>query len=204
MIRNLILTIVVALTIAGCNITKVHNNIGYNIENARTGPMSTVKPLCIEIGGFIDKRQDTSKIGYSLSPILGSEVFTFLTSSPVDQIIRDSFSAEFQKNGHRVGCTSDVDILVSGKINTFLLEQIIRSITVIVNASVDLDIKVTDVKTGNILLARPYQAVSSSTYYTANNNTSCKNRESVMNSALEEIVRDLSGDQELINKLNAL
>ncbi len=200
MFRNVILAIVVTLTFVGC--TKVHN-IRYDIKQSRIGPMSTVNSLCIEIEDFVDKRPDINKnkIGYAHSPITGREALTFVASSPVDQIVKNAFSAAFQENGHRIDCANDVDISLSGTINTFFLEQVPRFFTVIVNATVDLDIEVIDAKTGSVLFARPYQAASSNEFYTA---TSRKNRESIINSALEEIVRTLSGDQELINKLNAL
>ena len=82
------------LVLSGCAFTQANLNVRYAEEQARKGPLSSVKPLNIEMGEFIDKRPETDKIGYKRNGF-GQQTAKIVTTTPVPQIVREAIITEF-------------------------------------------------------------------------------------------------------------
>lgn len=79
----------------GCAFTQANLDVAYNLEKAKKGPMSSLKPLNIEIEAFVDKRPETDKIGYKRNGF-GQKTAKIVTKKPVPQIVREAFLAAFK------------------------------------------------------------------------------------------------------------
>lgn len=199
--KRLSTAIVISLsifTISGCAFTQANLNVMYAEENVRKGPLSSIKPLNIEIGEFIDKRPETDKIGYKRNS-LGQETANIVTTKPVTQIVREAISIEFLKNGHLLSGENRT-IVLSGEITSFWFDSQVGFWTVEFMGTVSIDLNVIDSKTGAIMLTRTYQG-----HYNEKSMGGLEGTwERVMNVALERMVQQMSTDNKLIQVLKAL
>jgi len=168
-------------------------NVRYAEENAKKGPLSSVRPLHIEVGEFIDKRPETDKIGYKRGGF-GEKTGKIVTTKPVPQIVREAILLEFLKNGHLIGKT-DKDIILSGTITSFWFD--LQYVTGIGTISVNLNI--IDGKTGATLLTRTYNG-----NYIGLPGPWDHGIMNVMNVALERMVQQMGADNKLIQVLKSL
>ena len=143
------------LTLTGCVYTQANLNVRYAEEDARKGPLSSVRPLNFEVGEFIDKRSETDKIGYKRDGF-GQKTAKIVSMIPVPQIIQEAIITEFEKNGH-IMFRDNRDILLSGIINYFWFDSQMNFWTVEFMGTVSIDLNVSDAKTGTVLLTRSYQ-----------------------------------------------
>lgn len=184
--------------ITGCAFTRTELDVVYNQEKAKKGPLSSVKPLNVDIGEFVDKRPETDQIGYKRNEF-GSKTADIVSKKPVTQIIRDALIAEFQKNGHLISNTNK-DIAITGEVTAFWFDKQINFATIEFIGTVGVDLKVVNSKTGAVVLAQPYQG-----YYNEKSLGGIKGTwERVMNTALERMVNQVSTDPELIKVLQAM
>jgi uncharacterized lipoprotein YajG len=186
------------IVLSGCALTQANLNVKYAEENARKGPLSSVNPLNIEVGEFIDKRPETGKIGYKRNGF-GQQTAKIVTTQPVPQIIREAISTEFIKNGHLV-TNVNRNILLSGTITSFWFDYQMNFWTIEFMGTVGVDLNVIDGKSGAVLLTRAYQG-----HYNEKSMGGLEGTwERVMSTALERMVQQMSTDNKLIQIIKAL
>lgn len=186
------------LIMSGCAFTQGNLNVMYTEDNARKGPLSSVKPLNIEIGEFVDKRPETDKIGYKRNGF-GQQTAKIVTIKPVPQIIREAISAEFLKNGHLL-TSENKNIVIAGKITSFWFDVQMNFWTVEFMGTVSVDLDIIEGQTGTILLTRTYQG-----HYNEKSMGGLEGTwERVMNTALERMLQQMSTDNKLIQTIKAL
>lgn len=184
--------------IGGCAYTQANLDVAYNPEKTREGPLSSLKPLNIEIKEFLDKRPETDKIGYKRDGF-GQKAAKIVTKKPVTQIVREAFVAAFKKNGHLIA-SGNKDISISGAITTFWFDTEMHFWTVEFMGTVSVDLKVVNGKTGEVLLTRTYEGH----YNEKSTGGLQKTWERVINTALERIVRQVSTDPKLLKALQSI
>jgi curli biogenesis system outer membrane secretion channel CsgG len=199
--KRLSIAIVIGLSIlalSGCAFTQANLNVRYAEENAKKGPLSSVRPLSVEVGEFIDKRPETDKIGYKRNGF-GQKTANIVTTKPVPQIVREAILIEFLKNGHLTG-GPDNNVVLSGTITSFWFDCQINFWTVEFMGTVSVDLNVIDGKTGATLLMHTYQGH----YNEKSMGGLAGTWERVMNTALERMIQQMSTDNKLIQVLKSL
>ena len=184
--------------ITGCAFTRANLDVVYNQEKAKKGPLSSVKPLNVDMLEFIDKRSETDKIGYKRNGF-GAKTADIVTKQPVAQIVRDALIAEFEKNGH-VTSNSSKDIAITGEVTTFWFDMQINFATVEFMGTVGVNLSVVNRKTNEALLTQPYQGH----YNEKSMGGYVGTWERVMNMAPERMVNQVSTDPKFIKALQAL
>ena len=193
-----ILISLLVLILGGWAFTQVNLNVRYAHDNARKGPLSSVKPLKFEVGEFIDKRPETDKIGYKHTGF-GTKTATIVTTQPVTQIVKEAIVTEFQKNGHLMA-GDHRDLLLSGTVTSFWFDYHVSFITIEFMGTVSVDLDVTNGKTGAIMLTRTYQGHYNEKSLGGLGGT----WERIMNVALERMVQQMSTDNKLVQALEGL
>jgi hypothetical protein len=171
MFRAIVTGIIAALLAGGCAFSPANLNVSYDSTRAKAGPLSSVKPLKVEVGDFADKRPQTDRIGYMRNGF-GMETAKVSTTRPAPEIVREAIIAAFNKNGHKVN-GGEKDIVVT----------------------VDVNVVVQDGRTGRVLLSKEY----SGHHNTALLGGYHKEMADVMNAALENLIDQISGDPKLID-----
>ena len=189
--------VVVLAAFGGCAFTQATLNVGYTEAMASRGPLSSIAPRRIDVGGFADKRPETNKIGYKRNGF-GQKTADIVTSKPVPDIVKEALTAELKKNGHDV-TTTERDLVLSGDITTFWFELQVNFATVEFFGTSAITLNVVDGRTGTTLLTRNYQG-----HYTEKSMGGLDATwERVMNEALQRMVREVSTDLQLIRVLKA-
>jgi uncharacterized lipoprotein YajG len=184
-----------ALAFSGCAFTPANLNVNYDSAAARVGPLSTVKSMTLDIQEFGDKRPDKYRIGYKRNGY-GMQTADITTVKPVSQVVKEALVAEFSKNGHLIG-PADSQLIISGDITSFWFDYQIGFWTIQFMGTVGIDLKVTDKATGDVLYSRSYQG-----HYNEESLGGLEGTwQRVMNTALEQMVRDVSTDSKLIDLL---
>jgi len=203
MFRAIVIGIVffALLVTSGCTggsaITQANLDVSYNLAKAKVGPLSSVKPLKVEVGTFADKRQVTDRIGDKRN-YLGWRMAKIVTTRPVPEIVREAIVSAFNKNGHIV--TSDEkDIVVSGEIETFWFEYQANTWEVEFMGTVDVNMVVQDSRTGQVLFSKRYSGY----HNTALKGGYHKEMADEMNAALENLTDQISNDPKLIEVLKS-
>lgn len=195
-----ILTGIVAMLIAGgCAITPANLNVSYDAAKAKIGPLSSVKPLKVEVGTFADKRQVTNNIGYKRNT-LGVNTAYVRTTRPVPEIIRDAIVTAFNKNGHTVTSgEGDKDIAISGSVETFWFESQVNFWTIEFMGTVDVNMAVQDGHTGQVLLNKRYSGHHNAALLSGYH----KEMANTMNATMENLIDQISVDAKLIEVLSS-
>lgn len=184
--------------LTGCAFTRADLNVVYNQEKAKKGPLSSLKPMNVDMGEFVDKRSETVRIGYKRNGF-GAKTADIVTKQPVAQIVRDALIAEFEKNGHAVS-NSNKDIAITGEVTTFWFDMQINFATVEFMGTVGVNLSVVNSKTNEALLSQPYQG-----HYNEKSLGGLEGTwERVMNTALERMVNQVSTDPKFIKALQAI
>ncbi len=194
----MVFTLSLTVFFISCAYTQSDLDVVYNLENVKRGPLSSLQPLNIEIAEFVDKRPERDNIGYKRDGF-GNKGGKIVTNEPVPQIVREALITEFKKNGHHVVSGDKRDVYVSGRINTFFFDMQ-TGWTIEFMGMVNVDLKVTKSKTGEVLLTRTYQGNYSEKCLGGLEGT----WERVMSIALERMVRQASTDTELIEALRKI
>ncbi len=203
MFRAIIIVIVVMFFVGGCAYTPGQLDIGYDSAKAKIGPLSSLKPLRVEVGTFVDKRQVTDKIGDQRNG-LDMKSAKVLTTRPVEEIIHEAIVEAFNKNGYTVD-SNEKDIVLSGSVETFWLEYQTKFSgvdlvgTMEFMGTIDINMVVQDSHTGHVLLSKRY----SGHHNTERRAGWHKTMAEVMNAALENLIDQISGDPKLIEVLRS-
>jgi uncharacterized lipoprotein YajG len=193
MFRAIVTGIIAALLAGGCAFSPANLNVSYDSTRAKAGPLSSVKPLKVEVGDFADKRPQTDRIGYMRNGF-GMETAKVSTTRPAPEIVREAIIAAFNKNGHKVN-GGEKDIVVTGAVKTFWFESQVNFWTIEFMGTVDVNVVVQDGRTGRVLLSKEY----SGHHNTALLGGYHKEMADVMNAALENLIDQISGDPKLID-----
>jgi hypothetical protein len=188
----------IAILFISCAYTQSDLNVAYNLDNAKRGPLSSLKALNIEIAEFMDKRPERDSIGYKRDGF-GNKGGKIVTKKPVPQIVREALLAEFKKNRHRIVSSDQADVYLSGRINTFFFDMQ-TGWTIEFVGMVGIDLVVTNSKTKEVLLTRTYQGSYSEKCLAGLEGT----WERVMSKALERMVRQVSIDHRLVRALRSI
>lgn len=177
---------------SGCAFTQANLNVKYDSQSARSGPLSSIKPVAVDIQAFSDARPEKYKIGYKRNGF-GQPTADIITQKPVVEIVKEALSAEFSKNGHLVA-DKDNSLTISGEITSFWFDTQVNFWTIEFMGTVGVELSVNAKDTGVVLYKQDYQG-----HY----NEKCMGGldgtwERVMNAALERMVRDVSTDSKLI------
>jgi hypothetical protein len=180
----MILVTLLFLTI-GCTHTL---DIKYDFEMVRKGPLSSIRSLNIVIEEFKDERP-SKKI--FVSPFITGNII--LTKS-VPQIVRDALIVEFSKNGHLVINDNDNSFTLSGTITAFCTE-VKRGVWGDKSiGTININLNVINNKTSALVFKRAYDG-----YYEKKGQGT--RLDYIMNKTLENMMRQMSTDIELIQVL---
>lgn len=183
------------VVLGGCAFTTATLNVGYTAADASRGPLSGVEATRVEIGPFVDKRPETTKIGYKRNGF-GQKTADIVTTKPVPDIIREALAAEFRKNGHEVAA-AERDLVLSGEVTEFWFDYQMNFWTVEFFGTSAIVLNVADGRTGATLLTRTYQG-----HYTEKSMGGLDATwERVMNEALQRMVREVGSDARLVQVL---
>lgn len=181
-----------ALFTSGCAFTQANLNVKYDSQNARSGPLSSIKPVTVDIQEFTDARPEKYKIGYKRNG-WGQQTADIITKKPVPEIVKEALSSEFLKNGHLVACKNN-SLTISGEITSFWFDTQINFWTIEFMGTVGIELSVKAKETGGVLYKHAYQG-----HYNEKSMGGLDGTwERVMNTALERMVRDVSTDNKLI------
>jgi hypothetical protein len=197
--RRLMLLISIGFVIlsSGCALTQGNLKVGYDVAKAKVGPLSSLKPLNMEIKDFADKREVRDKIGYKRNTF-GQATASIVTTTPVQTIVRDAVATEFAKNGHKV-VAADPDIVITGEIDSFWFDTQMNFATIEFMGTVGVTMTVTDPGTGETL----YSGKSEGHYNEKSLGGLERTWERVMNTALENMIRQMGTDKAVVDCLKA-
>ena len=188
-----------SLWIIGC-ITWTHD-IAYELDAARPGPLSRIPSLTVEVLEFKDDRvTDHQIIGHAINAATERPIQDYDTERPVPEIVKRAFETELMVNGHKLGSPTDSELRISGEITKFSLTTIPSIWTIKAISAIDLTVIVTETRTGEVLLKKTYRTLAENEFGSI---ATKADREGVVNQALQESVRKLSGDPALIKVLRA-
>lgn len=177
---------------SGCAFTQANLNVKYDSQNARSGPLSSIKPVVVDIQDFTDTRAEKYKIGHKRNGF-GQQTADIVTEKPVPAIVKEAIAAEFSKNGHLV-VDKDNTFAISGEITSFWFDTQANFWTIEFMGTVGIDLSVKAKGTGAVLYKQSYQG-----HYNEKSMGGLDGTwERVMNMALERMVRDVSTDNKLI------
>jgi len=198
--KRVIISVIAAALIftSGCAFSTANLNVSYDSAKAKVGPLSSVKPMKIVVGGFADKRSEKDKIGYVRNGF-GMNTANVLTTRPVPEVVRDAVVAALSKNGHTIVTGDQKSISLSGSIERFWFESQVNFWTIEFMGTIDVELVIQDGRTGQQLFSKRY---------TGHHNAKMpggyhKEMADVMNRTLENLVNQISGDPKLIETLNA-
>lgn len=182
---------------SGCAFTQGNLNVAYDQAKAKAGPLSAIQPLNLDIKEFADNRETKDKIGYKRNAF-GAQTASIVTTTAVPKIVRDAVVTEFTKNGHKI-VSSDPNVVIQGDINAFWFDMQINFATIEFMGTVGVTMKVTDPVTGEVL----YTEKSEGHYNEKSMGGLEGTWERVMNTALENMIRQMSTDRKLIDCLRS-
>ncbi len=188
MIASLWLLSSSVLFMGGCAFTDAKINVGYSEALASRGPLATVSPQAIEIAAVTDKRPETDKIGYKRNGF-NRKTAKIETEKPVPEIIRDALALELKQNGHQIGGTP-ATLRLSADIMEFWLDINMGYWTIDFVGAASLAVKVINTKDETALMERTYRGYYKTTAMGGLEGT----WEHVMNTALQEMMRDIGTD----------
>ncbi len=187
-----------AILASGCALTQGNIKVGYDPANTRKGPLSSFRPVSVQIQEFADKRAEINKVGYKRNAY-GSPMAPIVTTEPVPQIVREAIATEFSTNGHRVVASAS-DVLISGEITSFWFNSQVNFWTVEFMGTVGVNATVVDTRTGGTVFSANYEG-----HYNEKSTGGLeKTWERVMNTALERMVQSMSSDRKLVESLKLL
>lgn len=197
--KRLMITTVLGFVIlfSGCAMTQGNLNVSYDETKSKVGPLSAIRPLKAEIREFVDKRSVKDKIGYKRNAY-GAQMASIVTTTPVPKIIRDAIATEFAKNGHQVVSLTP-DIIIEGDVDTFWFDMQVNFFTIEFMGTVGVTMRVIDPGTGEVL----YSEKSEGHYNEKSMGGLEGTWERVMNTALENMIRQMSTDKKLTDCLKA-
>lgn len=191
----LAVAVILGVMASGCALTTSNLNIAYDPAKAHPGPLSTVKPLSLEVKDLKDARPEKDKIGYKRN-LYGQKLGHILAAKPVPEIVGEAIVTEFQKNGHVLN-TVDPDLVISGEVTAFWFDAQVGFATVQFIGTVNASLTFTNRATNETLLTNSYQG-----YYDEESLGGLEGTwEHVMSTALERMVNQMSTDPKLIQAL---
>jgi hypothetical protein len=130
---------------------------------------------------------------------MGMVTATIGTPRPVPDIVRDALSTLMKKNNQNV-VEANPDISVAGEITTFWLDFRGKLASTETFATIVVNLKITDGKTGSVIMNGTYQG-----YYNEETFISLTDDiyERVLNEALSRLMREIGNDQKIIDALQS-
>lgn len=192
---KLIYPVILLLFASGCAFTQATLDVKYDQGRARRGPLSSIKPLRIQVARFEDKRPQTSVIGYKRTG-WGTKAANVTTACLVTDIVREAIVAVLQKNGHIV-TDEKYEMKISGAVETFWFEHQMNVLTLEFIGTIAVDLTLEDSQTNNSLLSKRYVGYHNAKLYSGYH----KEMTQVMNSALEDLITQIATDTQLIEAI---
>ncbi len=183
---------------AGCALTQANLKVGYDPAKTPKSALSTAAPLTVSVAEFADKRRETDKIGYKRNGF-GQNMAPIVTVKPVPQIVREAISGEFAKNGVAVD-GSAFNGALTGSIDSFWFDIQMNFWTVEFMGTVGVDVTLKDTRTGEVRHTGRYEGHYNEKSLGGLDAT----WERVMNTALENMIRDMSTDRKFVESLKSI
>ena len=205
--RRFYISIIVGLLLLNtfaCSHKKTNLIVSFDENKVIKGPLSNFNSLSIGIKEFLDKRNETDKIGYRYNGKVDSfrEIKdSYVTTKPIPEIIRESIITLLTNNGYLINNDDAKDIILSGTITHFWLDQSTKFTSIELFGSIRIDVDFIDASNNNILLKRSYQGDYSEK---SNWGFYSKGFERIMDTALERMINKIGTDDELIQMLKNL
>ena len=185
--QALVVSIVVALSLAGCSST-VKVDVGYPDAAVNRATLASVRPRRVEVRTVADRRADPMHIGIQAD----EKKKPVVTSRPVTDIVHDALVAELQRNGHAV--TPDhPELVIAADVEEFSFDVVVGRSTAQYVGKAALALAVTDRQSGKTVFARRYIGLKRQT---ADLEAKHAVRD-VMDAALARAMHDLATDGEL-------
>jgi len=182
----------------GCALTQANLKVGYDPAKTPKSALSTAGPMTVSVAEFVDKRPEKDKIGYKRNGF-GQKMAPIVTVKPVPQITREAISGEFAKNGFAVDAPA-ADAALTGSIDSFWLDIQMNFATIEFMGTVGVDVTLTDTRTGVVRYTGKYEGHCNEKSLGGLEGT----WERVMNTALENMIRDMSADRKLVESLTSI
>lgn len=170
---------------------EINNDITF-----KTGPLSEIKPLNIDLRPFTDNRQTKDKIG-ELRNGFGGKAGIVNTARPVTEIAGDAIASVFTANGHKVNST-EKNIIITGSVDTYWFEPQLRMSSWELMGTIDITLTVQN-SAGNVLLTKKY----SGHYDKVMGIFWPKDIIVIMDSAMANLADQIAYDMQLIDTLKA-
>jgi hypothetical protein len=170
---------------------EINNDIAF-----KTGPLSEIKPLNIEIQPLTDNRQTKDKIG-ELRNGFGGKAGIVNTARPVTEIAGEAIASVFTANGHKINSTEN-NITITGSVDTYWFEPQLRMSSWELMGTIDITLTVQN-NAGKVLLTKKY----SGHYDKVMGIFWPKDIIVIMDSAMANLADQLAYDMQLIDALKA-
>ena len=181
----------------GCALTQASLKVDYDPAKTPKSALSTAGRVTVSVAEFADKRPEKDKIGYKRNAF-GNKMAPIGTIKPVPQIIREAIAGEFAKNGLAVDAPSS-DGVLTGSIDSFWFDIQMNFWTIEFMGTVGVDVTLTDARTGVVRHTGRYEG-----HYNEKSLGGLEGTwERVMNTALENMIRDMSADRKLVESLTS-
>ena len=180
--------------LSGCAFGDAHLDISYDKNKAISGPLSSVSSQKVIVGKFVDKRPETKMVGYKRNGF-GQHTADIKPKKPVSEIIQDTVGAVFEKGGHSVGGSGNIEL--SGDVKTFWFDVKVGFWTVefMGNAAVHLVVK--NAADSMVIYEQDYRGAYSEESAAGFEGT----WERVLNGALSKMAENISLDVDLADAL---
>lgn len=191
------LSLLLLMLVSGCAFSDAKLDVKYDESIAEVGPLSSVNPLKIKVEQLQDNRPFFDKIGDKKNAY-GMDCADVVTTSPVPDVIHDAIVAMLEKNGHSV-TDQDADIAISGVIETFWFESQMNFWTIEFMGTADVNLEFKEVSSEKVLLSKHYSGYHNEKLFSGYH----KEMQMVMNQTLEDLIRSISMDNELLGVMQS-
>lgn len=173
-------------------------NVGYDEAKAARGPLSAADPRRIRIEVTDRRLVPGGFIGYTRVGVVGLPTWVgpIVATQPVREIVQDALAAELRRNDHTV-VPGEADRVLTIDIREFWLDIHEGFWSLRFSGGAAITMTVAEGRTGHALLTREYggHAVE---HGQGNRKGNWK---TVMNAALERMMRDVAADPPLVEAL---
>ena len=193
-----LITVLLVIAMFGCGGTATLN-LNYQPTASPDAVLASVSPVKIKLMSFEDKRR-----GKVESILIGGRHAAFgvpmgdvYSVRPVFEIIQGAVKSELARNGHSM-VNANEGFVFRGQIESFWVKTDVTPLYWDIIGEVNIKLEVTDTKKGSSSTFGPYNAKNDERTYLY---PSKSLMEKVLNSSLEQVMKQMSSDKTLVKFL---
>ena len=158
------------------------------------GPLSSVKNKKIAVDVVNDSRPDKQRIGWKRNGF-GQKTANIEATKPVTNIIRNTITTIFKKNGY--GINKDNNVVIKGDVQQFWIDINIHAFSVDFVENIKVKLQVKDKKTNKVIYENTYAG-----HYTEKSLGGLdETLQRVMDKTLDNLASQISFDDDLVSAL---